>query len=440
MYKRISAGRLPLFFLLLPAGSVLLASCHKNYNNSSTELSISSFVPASAAMGATVVINGTGFNTAAQGNTVLFNGVAATVLSASSGSLTVTVPQGAHDGKITVQTGGPAASSTADFTYIYTVSTLAGDGVANYKEGAGTTAEFNLPFGVAADAAGNVYVTDNANNRIRKINAAGVVSTLAGDGMASYKDAVGTAAQFRAPVGVAFDGAGNMYIADANNKRIRKIVPDATVSTVAGDGTTGFKDATGLDAEFYTPIGVVADGHGNVYVADANNHRVRKISPGGAVSTLAGNGTAGYKEGSGTDAEFNFPTGVAADATGNIYVADNYNHRIRKINPDATVSTLAGDGHPGFKEGAGAAAAFNSPGGVAADAAGNIYVADTYNHRIRKISPAGIVRTLAGNGTGGFKDGTGIATQFNEPTGVAVDAAGNIYVADNGNHRIRKLQ
>jgi sugar lactone lactonase YvrE len=261
-----------------------------------------------------------------------------------------------------------------------------------------------------------------------------LVTTLAGS-TTGFADGVATAARFSLPFGVAVDAAGNVYVADAGNHRIRKISPAGAVSTLAGS-TQGFVDGSGTAAQFNNPTAVAVDAAGNVYVADRSNHRIRKISPAGAVSTLAGS-TQGSADGVGTAAQFSNPEGVAVDAAGNVYVADLNNHRIRKITPAGAVSTLAGS-TAGFADGVGAAAQFNFPSGVAVDAAGNVYVADRSNHRIRKISPAGAVSTLAGS-TQGFADGVGAAAQFSNPEGVAVDAAGNVYVADRSNHRIRKI-
>ena len=419
---------------------MLASSCGKKNNEPSSSLVISSFTPAIGAKDDLITITGAGFSTTTTGNSVSFNGKTAVVVSAGPNSLTVKVPAGAPDGKIMVSVDARTANSVSDFNYIYTVTTLAGDGQANFREGTGTAAEFNLPYSVATDAAGNVYVADNSNNRIRKITPEGVTSTLAGNGMALYKDTIASEAGFRNPLGVVVDPALNVYVSDVNNKRIRKISRDGIVTTVAGDGLTAFKDAIGLAAEFYTPVGIARDASGNLYIADANNHRIRKITPDGAVTTLAGDGTPNFKDGTGMAAEFHLPFGVAVDPAGNVYVADGFDNRIRKITPAGVVSTLAGDGNAGIKDAAGALAEFNTPGGVATDASGNVYVADTYNQRIRKITPGGAVITLAGNGTADFKDGKGGLAEFNEPTGVAVDASGNIYVADNGNHRIRKLQ
>jgi prepilin-type N-terminal cleavage/methylation domain-containing protein len=212
-----------------------------------------------------------------------------------------------------------------------------------------------------------------------------------------------------------------------------------TVSTFAGSGTLGYLDGTGTAAQFYGPTGVALDSTGNVYVADISNQRIRKISPSGVVTTLAGSVTNGFADGTGAAAKFNFPESIAVDSTGNVYVADRGNHRIRKITPSGVVTTLAGSTQ-GFADGSGAAAQFSILYGIAVDSTGNVYVGDYGNNRIRKISPSGVVTTIAGTGVAGYLDGTGAAAQFNSPAGVAVDSAGNVYVADGSNHRIRKIE
>ncbi len=337
----------------------------------------------------------------------------------------------------TVATGGTAlVAVTAVTTGTYyvqmapnMVSTFAGIGTIGSADGTVTAAQFYNPAGVAVDASGNVYVADTANHKIRKITVAGDVSTLAGYGTRGINDGTGTAARFSDPRGVATDASGNVYVADGNFK-IRKITPAGVVTTLAGITTNGFADGTGTAAQFNYPNGVATDAAGNVYVADTNNNRIRKITPVGVVSTLAGSGVAGFKDGTGTAALFNFPNGVATDTAGNIYVADSGNSRIRKITPAGVVTTLAGNG---------TSTQFNYPKGVTTDAAGNVYVGDSGNNKIRKITPIGVVSTLAGDGNFGTADGTGTVSQFAYPRGVATDAAGNVYVADYGNNKIRKI-
>jgi len=420
--------------------TMLIQSCKKDQPPIGAppgDLHIDSFAPETAAKGSVLVIIGTNFSPNASENIVRFNGVAAMVTAVTATTLTVRVPTGAGTGKITVETGGKRISSAKDFTYIYTVSTLAGNGIAGFKEGEGLVAEFKLPFGIVTDASGNVYVGDGGNNRIRKVTAAGVVSTLAGNGNSGFVDGPADVAQFNNPEGVAVDASGNLFVADFANYRVRKI-SGGGVTTVAGNGIAGFKDGDALTAQFFDPEGIAIDESGNLFVAEYGNSRIRKIAA-GVVTTHAGNGIEGFKDGAATNAEFDSPFGVAADASGNIYVGDFRNNRIRKIT-GSTVVTFAGDGMDGFKDGPGVTAQFTRPQGVAVDALGNVYVADRGNHRIRKITKDGTVTTIAGDGTPGFKNGTGVNAQFYFPSGIAVDASGNIYVTDYLNHCIRKLQ
>ena len=269
------------------------------------------------------------------------------------------------------------------------VSTLAGSGTQGYANGTGTAAQFSDPTSVAVDATGtNVYVADYQNHRIRKIVAAtGVVTTLAGNGTAGYVDGPGTTAQFNQPYGVAADGSGNVYVAGFVDHSIRKIVvATGVVSTLAGNGTQGSANGTGTVARFTYPCGVAVDGSGNLFVADGNNFRIRQIVVAtGVVTTLAGN-TSGYAEGTGTAALFGYPCGVTADGSGNVYVADRDNHRIRKIVvATGVVSTLAGNGTLGYADGTFTAAQFNNPTGVAVDAGGAVYVIDRDNNRVRIV-------------------------------------------------------
>ncbi len=308
-----------------------------------------------------------------------------------------------------------------------------------------TLAGLDDPFGgVAVDSAGNVYVADTTSDTIEKITPSGVVTTLAGSaGQSGSADGTGAAARFDLPQGAAVDSAGNVYVADTGNDTIRKITPAGVVTTLAGSpGQYASADGTGAAARFDDPAGLAVDSAGNVYVADTANNTIRKISPAGVVTTLAGTaGEFGSADGTGAAARFNAPYGVAVDSAGNVYVADGGNDSIRKITPSGVVTTLAGTaGEIGSADGTGAAARFSTPFDAAVDSAGNVYVADTGNNTIRKITPAGVVTTLAGTaGEIGSTDGTGAAARFDDPTGVAVDSAGNVYVADTLNQTIRKL-
>lgn len=267
------------------------------------------------------------------------------------------------------------------------------------------------------------------------------VSTLAGTGAAGAIDGAAHSATFDAPFGVAVDVAGNLYVADGNNLKIRKITPSGAVTTLAGSGGSGHSDGIGAEASFSGPYAVAVDSNGNVYVAEPSTHTIRRVDANGVVTTLAGSPwTAGSADGAGAAALFSSPRGVAVDGTGNVYVADSSNSTIRKITPAGLVSTLAGSsGAFGSTDGTGAAALFRSPFGTTVDASGNVYVADVGNLKIRKITSAGVVTTLAGSGVLGSANGVGAAASFNGPLGVAVDAVGVLYLADVNNNRIRKV-
>ena len=333
------------------------------------------------------------------------------------------------------------------------ITTVAGDGTEGYggDGGPAVAAQLHWPIGVALDGAGNLYIADEGNNRIRKVDAAGVITTVAGDGTEGYGGDGGpaTAAQLRFPTGVAVDGAGNLYIADLRNYRIRKVDAAGVISTVAGDGTEGYggDGDPATAAQLNRPIGVALDGAGNLYIADYWNHRIRKVDAAGVITTVAGDGTRDRNGdgGAATGARLNHPAGVAVDGAGNLYIADRLNHRIRKVDAAGVISTVAGYGPTGEDEGGfrgdggpATAARLNIPIGVALDGAGNLYIADTGNDRIRKVDAAGVISTVAGGeslGDGGAATGA----RLSDPSGVAVDGSGNLYIADTSNGRIRKV-
>ena len=324
------------------------------------------------------------------------------------------------------------------------VTTFAGSaGSFGSANGTGAGAQFYQPEGLAVDGAGNVYVGDTGNQMIRLISSAGVVTTLAGSaGNYGSANGTGTNAAFWNPQGVALDSATNLYVADSFNNTIRLVTPAGVVSTLAGTaGSFGSADGTGAAARFWQPQGVAVDTNGNVYVADSANGTIRLIGSGGVVSTWAGSASTGSADGGGGSARFYWPSGAAVDSSGTNYVADTGNGTIRKVTAGGVVSTLAGAaGSFGTNDGAGSSARFYGPQAIAADSSYNLYVADTANHTIRKITSSGVVSTLAGSpGTNGLTDGTGGNARFNAPHGVAVDSSGNVYVADTGNHTIRKV-
>ena len=348
---------------------------------------------------------------------------------------------GANSSTITVTTSAPAVITTP-----LTMSTLAGQPLTSGSaDGTGTGARFYYPSGVAADNAGNLYLADTDNHTIRKIVAStGVVTTLAGlAGASGIADGTGTSARFNSPSGVAVDGAGNVYVADTLNHTLRKVTSTGAVTTLAGHaGVAGNSNGTGTAALLNAPEGLAIDSGSNLFVADTNNHTIRKVVPStGVVTTVAGlAGNSGSGDGLGSAARFNFPSGVAVDGTGNLFVADTENHTIRKILSSGSVSTVAGlASSSGGADGTGSAARFDSPSDLAVDSVGNLYVADTDNFTIRKVVVStGTVTTLAGlAGTSGSADGSGAEVRFFMPSGIAVDGSGNLFIADTNNDTIR---
>lgn len=396
----------------------------------------------------------------------------------------------AVDGSGNVYVADDYSSTIRKITSTGVISTLAGTAwVRGSKDGTGSAASFSGPQGIAVDASGNIYVADTyQNSAIRKITPTGVVTTLAGNIYSrGSADGIGTKAEFGLPRAVSVDSSGNIYVADSfpyenPTCTIRKVTPDGVVTTLAG-GAVGNTDGFGTAAKFNNALGVAVDNAGNVYVADAGNQTIRRMTSVGDVTTFAGAaGTPGFVSGPGVVARFNRPGGVAVDSAGNVLIADMGNHAIRSMTPAGVVTTakagpegfvstrglavdgagnsysvygtcqiaktspsgvvtiIAGMDSPGSADGPGPSASFRGPQGLAVDAAGNVYVADSENCTVRKISIAGDVSTLAGMaGNYGSTDDAGSAARFSRPSGIAVDVVGNLYVVDQWNHTVRRV-
>jgi hypothetical protein len=330
------------------------------------------------------------------------------------------------------------------------ITTVAGTGVAGFggDGGPATDAQLNNPVGLGVDSAGILYIADYRNHRVRKVTLDGMITTVAGTGVAGFGGDGGpaTSAQLDLPAGVDVDSAGNLYIAENNNHRVRKVTPDGVITTVAGTGVTGFGGDGGpaTDAQLNNPAEVMVDSAGTLYIADFNNHRVRKVTPDGVITTVAGTGVAGFggDGGPATDAQLNGPAGVVMDSAEALYVSDLFNHRVRKVTPDGVITTVAGTGVAGFSGDGGPATAaqLNTLVRIALDSADALYIADRSNHRVRKIGQDGVITTVAGTGIAGFSGDGGPATdaQLDTPLGVAVDSAGTLYIADH-NERVRQV-
>ncbi len=326
------------------------------------------------------------------------------------------------------------------------ITTVAGGGAGGLGDGGpATSAKLTHPTGLTIDATDNLFIADMYASRVRRVAPDGTITTVAGDGSYGYTGDGGLAtdASLASPTGVAVDPAGNLYVIDVAVSVVRKVASDGGITTVAGSNYSG--DAgPATDAALYSPSGVTVDGIGNTYIADTSNNRIRKLAPNGTITTIAGNGAHGYAGDGGpaTSAALSYPESVAIDQAGNLYIAAGSS--VRKVAPDGSISTFAGSGsEKGYSGDGGPAtsAKLASPGGVSVDMAGHIYIADTVNNRIRMVDASGTITTVAGNGTAGYSgdDGAATSAQLNYPRDVSVDITGSIYIADTLNNRVRKL-
>ncbi|MFE7671692.1 RICIN domain-containing protein [Streptomyces albidoflavus] len=334
------------------------------------------------------------------------------------------------------------------------ISTVAGTGVAWFAgdDGPAVDAELSGAYDVMVDGTGVLHISDRDNHRIRKVTPDGTISTVVGSGTAGPEGDGGPAvsAQLNSPRGIASDSAGALYIADSSNHRVRKVTPDGTISTVAGTGTRGSDGDGGpaTAARLNRPFGVVVDADGVLYIADQGNHRVRKVTPDGKISTFAGTGAGGFSGDGGpaTSSRLQAPMGLALDGSGTLYIADTHNHRVRKVTADGCISTVAGTGTGTGTGGDGdggpaTAAQLRGPMALTLDSTGTLYIADTSNHRIRKVTPDGTISAVAGTGTTGMggDGGPAASAQLSSPTGLALDSADALYVCDLFNNRVRKI-
>ncbi|PVC96328.1 hypothetical protein DBP19_08315 [Streptomyces sp. CS090A] len=331
------------------------------------------------------------------------------------------------------------------------ISTVAGTGAAGFKgeNEPAVTAHLKHPYGIAIDSVGTLYFSDYSNHRVRKITTDGKVRTVAGTGTAGYggDDGPATSARLNCPRELAVDRAGALYIADAENHRVRKVTPGGQITTVAGNGSAGFGGDGGpaTSARLNKPFGVAMDGSGVLYIAEWGNDRIRKVTPDGTISTIAGTGKAAYggDDGPALSAHLRAPYSLVLDDAGALYIADASNHRVRKITPDGQITTVAGNGSAGFGGDGGPAtsAKLNRPYGLARDSTGNLYISDFENHRVRKVTPDGQISTVAGTKGAGYggDGGPASAAQLNQPYGLAVDCVDALYIVDHVNHRIRKI-
>lgn len=413
-------------------GSTLEYAASVNFKS----ITLEAMDPDSGPKNTVVTFTGTNFGTDINMVQVFFDEIEAEVQQVNETSIIALVPAKAFSGVVKILIGDIELNGLV-FDYQisdFQVSVLAGV-TQGYVDGTTDVAKFSFPDDIAIDGNGDLYVTEGINHRIRKLTFEYEddllvdiqISTFAGNSSSGFLDGNGQNAQFDAPTGITVDGDGNVYIADTFNHTIRKITTSGEVSTLLA-----------VDPVF-DPRGITTDLEGNLYVIDGSNHSIKKVVLPNEINTFVGDGISGFINGDMSNARFSFPKDITIDSEGNFYVTDSNNNSIRKITPNGMVTTFAGDGTLGFEDGIGSEAKFNFPQGITIDLEDNLYVVDVGNHSIRKITPSGMVSTIAGNGSSGFISGVGNEAQFNQPRGITIDSDGNLYIVDRGNHSIRKI-
>ena len=404
---------------------------------------LSGFSPLMGKKGTVIKIQGKHFGTDVSKVSLQINGLNADINAVTETEITAVVPDKCGLGKLTLTVNSKEVTSATAFRYLYTVKTsyFSGGGP-GYEDGLPQKSKFGTLYNIAIDSKGVMFAADLANCVVRRIDTDGSTSTLAGAAtQGGFKDGKGNQALMKFPIGIELAPDGSIFVADHENHAIRKVSPDGRLVTVAGHPDhPGLVDGNLTTAQFKRPYGVKLDKTGILWICDTENGVIRKLSTDGQVSTFAGS-TPGYADGKLRDAKFYMPSYLNFDEKGNIFIADKHNHCIRKITPDGMVTTFAGmPTHMGYRDGEAGQAMFNQPCNIQIDKLGNLYVNDLWNHCIRLVYPDGYVTTLAGKGgTEGYQEASGENALFKHPQGCTLDKDGNLFVTDSANQRIRKL-
>ncbi|WP_426291851.1 IPT/TIG domain-containing protein [Dyadobacter endophyticus] len=409
---------------------------------------LSGFSPLSGKKGTVIKIQGKHFGSDASKVSLQINGLKATINAVTDTEITAVVPEKCGLAKLVLTVNSKEVTSVAAFRYLYTVTTsyFSGSGKGDdgkdggYKDGTPQQSEFRTLYNIATDSKGVMFAADLGNCMVRRIETDGSSSTLAGAEQGGFKDGKGNQALMKFPIGIELAPDGSIYVADQENHAIRRVFSDGTLVTVAGEpDKPGTADGGLASAQFKRPYGVKLDKTGVLWICDTENGLIRKLAD-SQVTTFAGS-TPGYADGKLREAKFYMPSYLNFDQNGNIFVADKHNHCIRKITQDGLVTTFSGTPtKSGYRDGEAGQAMFNQPCNIQIDKLGNLYVNDLWNHCIRLVYPDGYVATLAGKGgTGGYKEGPGENALFKHPQGCTLDKDGNLFVTDSANQRIRKL-